>query len=318
MTDTLGGSDPARPGLSGTWYILPTPFDVHGALDRGSLARLVGAAIDWGVDGLTAMGVMAEPGSLTPDERETALRVVVEAVAGRVPVAVGCSGPTVGTVRALIDQARGLGAVAAMVAPPALLRNVDLLPGFYGAVAEDVGLPLIVQDEPAATGVVVPVSVLRACLASSGARTVKLEDPPTPPKIGRLLDADPSLSVFGGLGGASALWELDRGACGTMTGFAYPEILRAVRVAHERGEAAAGRLFDRYLPLIAYEAQPVVGLRDPQGAAPATRRDRCRRDTERRRSARWTDARCPGCASSAGSGSRHRWAASSPIPARAR
>ena len=260
MTDTLGGSDPARPGLSGTWYILPTPFDVHGALDRGSLARLVGAAIDWGVDGLTAMGVMAEPGSLTPDERETALRVVVEAVAGRVPVAVGCSGPTVGTVRALIDQARGLGAVAAMVAPPALLRNVDLLPGFYGAVAEDVGLPLIVQDEPAATGVVVPVSVLRACLASSGARTVKLEDPPTPPKIGRLLDADPSLSVFGGLGGASALWELDRGACGTMTGFAYPEILRAVRVAHERGEAAAGRLFDRYLPLIAYEAQPVVGL----------------------------------------------------------
>ncbi len=140
-----------------------------------------------------------------------------------------------------------------------------------------------------------PVSVLRACLASSGARTVKLEDPPTPPKIGRLLDADPSLSVFGGLGGASALWELDRGACGTMTGFAYPEILRAVRVAHERGErAAAGRLFDRYLPLIAYEAQPIVGLAirkellRRRGAIDAAR------DTQRRRSARWTDARCPG------------------------
>ena len=261
MTDTLVSSDPAHPELSGTWYILPTPFDVDGALDRGSLARLVEAAIEWGVDGLTAMGVMAEPGSLTPDERDTALRVVVEAAAGRVPVAVGCSGPTVGTVRSLIAQARDLGAVAAMVAPPTLLRNLDLLPGFYGAVAAGVGLPLIVQDEPAATGVVVPISVLLACLASSGARTVKLEDPPTPPKIGRLLDADPSLSVFGGLGGASALWELDRGACGTMTGFAYPEILRAVRVVHERGEAtAAGRLFDRYLPLIAYEAQPIVGL----------------------------------------------------------
>jgi 4-hydroxy-tetrahydrodipicolinate synthase len=148
-----------------------------------------------------------------------------------------------------------------MVAPPALLRNVDLLPGFYRAVAAEVDVPLIVQDEPAATGVTVPVSILLACLAAAGARTVKLEDPPTPPKIGRLLAEDPTLTVFGGLGGAAALWELERGAGGTMTGFAYPEILQAVRLAHEAGDAErAGRLFDRYLPLLAYEAQPGVGL----------------------------------------------------------
>ena len=67
--------------------------------------------------------------------------------------------------------------------------------------------------------------------------------------------------MFGGLGGASALWELERGACGTMTGFAFPEVLRAVREAVQGGDRGlAGRLFDRYLPLIAYEAQPVVGL----------------------------------------------------------
>jgi 4-hydroxy-tetrahydrodipicolinate synthase len=148
-----------------------------------------------------------------------------------------------------------------MVAPPVLLRNVDLLPGFYRAVAAEVGAPLIVQDEPAATGVSVPVSVLLACLAAAGARTVKLEDPPTPPKIGRLLAEDPTLTVFGGLGGAAALWELERGASGTMTGFAYPEILRAIRLAHEAGDGErSGRLFDRYLPLLAYEAQPIVWL----------------------------------------------------------
>ena len=60
---------------------------------------------------------------------------------------------------------------------------------------------------------------------------------------------------------AAALWELERGACGTMTGFAFPEILRAVREALEGGAPErAGRLFDRYLPLIAFEAQPIVGL----------------------------------------------------------
>lgn len=60
--------------LRGTWYILPTPFDATGALDPASLATLVDAAIGWGVDGLTAMGVMAEPGSLSPDERAAELR----------------------------------------------------------------------------------------------------------------------------------------------------------------------------------------------------------------------------------------------------
>lgn len=252
---------PGGPDLRGTWYILPTPFDVDGSFDARSLASLVDAAIGWGVDGLTAMGVMAEPASLSPAEREAALGTIVDAAAGRVPVAVGCSGASVGVVAAHAAEARRLGAVAAMVAPPTLLRNVDLLPGFYRSVAADIGLPLIVQDEPAATGVTVPVSVLLACLDASGARTVKLEDPPTPLKIGWLLAADPGLAVFGGLGGAAALWELECGACGTMTGFAYPEILRAVRHAFEAGDRErAGRLFDRYLPLLTYEAQPIVGL----------------------------------------------------------
>jgi 4-hydroxy-tetrahydrodipicolinate synthase len=249
------------PDAGGTWYILPTPFDAEGRLDAASLARLVDASVSWGVDGLTAMGVMAEPGSLGADERELALATIFEASAGRLPVAVGCSSTTVGSVVALARQAEALGAAAVMVAPPVLLKNLDLLPGFYRAVSAQLDLPIIVQDEPAATGVSVPVSILLACLAAGGARTVKLEDPPTPPKIGRLLAADPTLTVFGGLGGAAALWELERGARGTMTGFAYPEILRAVRLAHEAGDAArAARLFDRYLPLLAFEAQPIVGL----------------------------------------------------------
>lgn len=249
------------PSVGGTWYILPTPFDAEARLDPASLARLVEAAKSWGVDGLTAMGIMAEPGSLNADERETALDTIFEASAGRLPVAVGCSATTVGGVVALARQAGALGAAAVMVAPPILLRNLDLLPGFYRAVAAEIDVPIIVQDEPAATGVTVPVSVLLACIAAAGARTVKLEDPPTPPKIGRILAADPTLTVFGGLGGAAALWELERGARGTMTGFAYPEILRAIRLAHEAGdEGRAGRLFDRYLPLLAYEAQPIVGL----------------------------------------------------------
>ena len=94
------------PSLRGTWYILPTAFDALARLDTASLARLVEAATTWGVDGLTAMGVMAEPGSLSADEREAALRTIFEASAGRLPVAVGCSASTVGGVAHLVARRR--------------------------------------------------------------------------------------------------------------------------------------------------------------------------------------------------------------------
>jgi 4-hydroxy-tetrahydrodipicolinate synthase len=246
--------------LRGTWYIVPTPFDDDGALDLASLRRLVDAAPGWGVDGLTVMGVMAEPGALTAAERGAALMTIFDSAAGRLPIAVGCSGGAIATTLELIGQAQELGAVAAMVAAPPLLRNVDQLPDYFRRAA-DGGLPLVIQDEPNATGVLIPVSVLVAAATASGSRTMKIEDPPTPAKIGRLLGALPDLDIFGGLGGVSALGELRRGACGTMTGFAYPEILRAVRELVEAGSPReAGLLFDRYLPLIQFEAQQIVGL----------------------------------------------------------
>jgi 4-hydroxy-tetrahydrodipicolinate synthase len=148
-----------------------------------------------------------------------------------------------------------------MVAAPPLTRNVDALSEFYRGVAAVAGLPLVIQDEPAATGVVMPVSVLCGCIEAAGARVVKLEDPPTPPKIAALLATDQGLQVFGGLGGAFALSELRAGACGTMTGFAFPEILAAVRARHGAKDAAgAAAVFDRFLPLIQFEAQQGVGL----------------------------------------------------------
>jgi 4-hydroxy-tetrahydrodipicolinate synthase len=246
--------------LRGTWYIVPTPFAADGGLDLASLGRLVDAAVAWGVDGLTVMGVMAEPGALSADERAASLRTVFDAAAARLPIAVGCSAAAITTTLELVSQARGLGACAAMVAAPPLHRNVDQLPDYFKGAAEG-GLPLVIQDEPNATGVLIPVSILLAAATSSGSRTMKIEDPPTPAKIARLLGAAPDLDVFGGLGGVSALGELRRGACGTMTGFAYPEILRGVRELVEAGSLRdAGLMFDRYLPLIQFEAQQFVGL----------------------------------------------------------
>ena len=71
--------------ISGTWFVCPTPFDDDGAVDVGSIGTLAEAAIDWGVDGLTVLGVMGEATSLTDAERDTVQEAFVSAAAGRVP-----------------------------------------------------------------------------------------------------------------------------------------------------------------------------------------------------------------------------------------
>jgi dihydrodipicolinate synthase/N-acetylneuraminate lyase len=77
----------------------------------------------------------------------------------------------------------------------------------------------------------------------------------------KLADRERLRVTQGVLGGVYFHEELLRGADGTMTGFAFPEILVGIYErfrAGRRAEAAA--LFDRYASLIRYEGQPGVGL----------------------------------------------------------
>ncbi len=245
----------------GTWYVMPTTFLDDGSLDAASQRRLTEAVLEWGVDGITVLGVMGEVAALGTDERAKVVRNVTEAVGGEVPVAVGCSGAAVRPVLDLVKQATTCGASAVMVSAPPLTRNVDVLPGFYQQVSEKGGLPVVVQDEPSATGVLIPTSVLVASAQAARAAAVKLEDPPTPRKISAFLEAAPELPVFGGLGGLMAFHEISHGAAGTMTGFSYPEILRTLRLQLAAGDRlGALATYSRFLPLIAFEAQQVMGL----------------------------------------------------------
>ena len=255
---STAGSAEVEP--AGTWYVLPTAFGRDGALDLSSQGRLVEAVLAWGADGLVALGVTGEAAALDPDERDEVVRTVVAAAGGRAPVIVGCAGRSPHPVRAMAARARELGAAGVLVLPPLLAQDGRSAPAFFALVAE-AGLPVVIQDDPAASGVRLPADVLLRAAEACRAAAVKLEDPPTPPKIAELVAARPGLRVFGGLGGLHALAELRSGAVGTMTGFPYPEVLRAVRLALERGDAsAAARTFDRHLPLIAFEAQPGIGI----------------------------------------------------------
>ena len=244
---------------SGIYHILATPFREDGELDIAGLPRLIESALATGVNGLTILGIAGEAHRLTDEERRRVVETVVKETRGRVPVAVGVSASGTHLATAFARMAREHGADALMVAPPAGLKNLDLVAEYFRIIAAATGLPIVLQDEPVTTQVNMPAPfIAQVCAEIAQIQAVKLEEPPTLPKITRLraLFGD-RVAIFGGLGGVYFFEELSRGADGAMTGFPYPEALRAIRehfVAGRRDEARA--LFYHWLPLIRFESQP--------------------------------------------------------------
>jgi 4-hydroxy-tetrahydrodipicolinate synthase len=249
--------------LSGVYNIMATPFDDQSAIDEDGLRSLTEFQISAGAQGLTLLGIMGEAHKLLDEERLLVTRTVIEQVKGRIPVVVGVSSGGVDSAIWLSKQAQSLGAAGVMSAPPANLRNLDAVFEHFRRLSQAIEIPVIVQDEPIFTGVEMPAAFLaRLCNELDGCRAIKLEDAPTPPKITQVRSRlDHEVPIFGGLGGAQFYYELQRGACGTMTGFAFTEILVAIHRHFADGDETGARdIFFRYLPLIAYEAQPKVSL----------------------------------------------------------
>jgi 4-hydroxy-tetrahydrodipicolinate synthase len=251
--------------LTGVCTITLTPFTEGGDVDLESIDSLAGLYLDSGVYGLTILGIMGEAHKLSDEERSMVVGRYIEAARGRVPVVVGCSAVATKVTVERAREAETAGAAAIMVAPPNNVRNLDLVFEHYRRVAEAVSVPVVVQDEPVNTGVVMPAPfIARVINEIEGCRYVKLEEAPTTIKITNLIekieDPDKRAGIFGGLGGMYFYEELARGAVGIMTGFAYQEILvRTYELFSEGREHEAREYFFRYLPLVRFEAQLGVG-----------------------------------------------------------
>jgi 4-hydroxy-tetrahydrodipicolinate synthase len=248
--------------LHGVCTIALTPFTGEGDLDEESIDSLAGFYLNSGVHGVTILGIMGEAHKLSDAERQAVTERYVSAIGGRMPVVVGCSAVATKIVVERARAAEEAGAAAVMVAPPNNQRSLDLVFEHYRRVAEAVSVPVVVQDEPVNTGVVMPAPfIARLVDEIEGCRHVKLEEAPTTIKISALLkNVKSEAGIFGGLGGMYFYEELARGAAGIMTGFAYPHVLvETYRLFVEGEKRETQEYFFRYLPLIRFEAQLGVG-----------------------------------------------------------
>jgi len=250
---------------SGVFSVLPTPFFPDGAIDGDSLKRVVDLFIEEGVSGLTALGVTSEVSRLTDSERAHVLETVLRRVDGRVPVVAGASADGLHTCIEYARVARVAGAKAVMVSPPRLAKyNGDAVRRHFAALADAVPIPIVVQDYPPISGYAMEASLL-ATIAREipAARTIKLEDAPTPFKIARIREQTEGvpIAIFGGLGGVYLLEELMSGATGAMTGFAYPHLLVDIVRSYHAGDVdRAAEMFYRYVPLMRFEFQEGIGM----------------------------------------------------------
>jgi 4-hydroxy-tetrahydrodipicolinate synthase len=162
--------------LSGVLPITLTPFTDDGDVDEGSIDSLVEDYLGAGAHGLTILGIMGEAARLLDEERERVLRRYLQATAGRVPVVAGVSARATRMALDYARRAEDAGAAAVMLAPPDNTRDLDLVFEHFRLVAEAVSVPVVVQDEPVNTGVVMPAPFLVRLLDEiEGCRYLKLE-----------------------------------------------------------------------------------------------------------------------------------------------
>jgi 4-hydroxy-tetrahydrodipicolinate synthase len=250
--------------LHGVFPILPTPFHEDERLDLESLTRIVGFMRRAQVDGVTVLGVLGEANRLSDVEREQVIRTAVAAAQG-LPVIVGASASGTHAARELAQGAQSLGAAAVMVTPhPEPVPSDERVFDYYRAIADGLGIPIVLQDHPASTQVhMAPALIARIANELPAIAAIKQEALPTAPKIRQLraLLRRP-ISILTGLGALYALFDLEAHADGFNTGFAFPEVLMALLVSAKAGDWARARsIYQRFLPLIVFEQQPGVAIR---------------------------------------------------------
>ena len=251
----------------GVYAIAVTPFTPDGAVDNASVDRMTDFYLSCGVSGLTILGMMGEAPKLDAAEALAISKQVVRRA--NVPIIVGVSAPGFAAMRSLARGVMDAGAAGVMIAPPPALRTDDQIVNYFAQAVAAIGtdIPWVLQDYPLVLTVVITPKVIRQIVTDNPSCVMlKHEDWPGLEKIStlRAFQRDGSLrplSILCGNGGLFLDFEMERGADGAMTGYAFPDMLvDVVKLSQEGKREAAHDLFDAHLPLIRYEQQQGIGL----------------------------------------------------------
>ena len=253
---------------AGLFPIAPTPFHPDGRIDTASIDTLIERYLAAGATGITVLGIMGEAPKMEADESLAIVKQFIKGM-GKLPVIVGVSSPGFAAMRSLAKTSMEMGAAGVMIAPPPSLRTDDQITGYYRQAIEAIGtdIPFVIQDYPLTLSVVMTPKVIRQIVEENPSCVMlKHEDWPGLEKISALRGftregSMREISILTGNGGLFLDFEMERGADGAMTGYAFPEMLSGlVKLMNAGKRDEAHDLFDAHLPLLRYEQQQGAGL----------------------------------------------------------
>lgn len=138
----------------GLGIALITPFAQDGSIDIAALDRLVEYQIKSGADFLCIMGTTAETPTLSADEKEMLKQHLVERVAGRVPLLMGCGGNNTAAVVHDLQTSDWSGIDGILsVCPYYNKPSQEGLYQHYAAIAKASPVPVVMYNVPGRTGV---------------------------------------------------------------------------------------------------------------------------------------------------------------------
>jgi 4-hydroxy-tetrahydrodipicolinate synthase len=149
--------------FTGCGTAMVTPFRGDGAVDEGTLRKLIARQIEAGVDFLVPCGTTGESPTLSREEHVRVVEITVEMAKGRVPVVAGAGGYNTAEVIAMARELEKVGVDGILSVTPYYNKPTqEGLYQHYRAIAEAVALPIILYSVAGRTGVnIEPATVAR-------------------------------------------------------------------------------------------------------------------------------------------------------------
>ncbi len=138
--------------LAGVLTALITPFH-NNEIDLIALTNLVTTQIALGVNGFVVCGTTGEASALNYEEREAVIKTVIElAKEHQLPVIVGCGTASLQQTVAYMEQAKTLGATAALIVAPYYVKPTqEGLIAYIEYLHNSIDLPIVLYNNPGRT-----------------------------------------------------------------------------------------------------------------------------------------------------------------------
>lgn len=147
--------------FEGTYVAMVTPFNEDKQIDEDGFRSNINYLIDKGVTGLVGAGTTGESATVSHEEHQKIIEILVDEVDGRVETIAGTGSNATSEALSLTKFADDAGADAALLITPYYNKpQQHAMVEHYRTIAEETDIPLIAYNVPSRTGINMDVETI--------------------------------------------------------------------------------------------------------------------------------------------------------------